>query len=177
MRYLSASLSSHLYSWGSRWIGFGGNLKLLLTKPTTRKCLTARNENEDLQLSVILTLVLIKFLSITIKQFYTYNWKLHSSLCVREDHIRKAFVAVVDVQFHEFLTRELDGTDVVYRTNSLRVRIRPCQVGYEGMWGPAPAWGQRKREYILPFLDLNPDPSVSIVAYSLYWLKGFITML
>jgi hypothetical protein len=44
----------------------------------------------------------------------------------------KAFVAV-DVQLHEFLTKELDGTNVVYRTISLRLRILPCQVRYEGM--------------------------------------------
>jgi len=83
----------------------------------------------------------------------------------------------VDVQLHEFLTKELDGTDVVYRMISLRLRVSPCQVRYEGTWGPEPAWGLLKRKHILPFLDSNLDPSVSIVAYSLYWLKVFTTML
>jgi len=63
-RCLSASRSSHLYSRESRWIGVRGNLKLLWTKPAARKFFTARNENQDLQLSVRLTPVLIQFLSI-----------------------------------------------------------------------------------------------------------------
>jgi len=50
---------------------------------------------------------------------------LHLSLCVREDHIIKAFGAI-EVQLHEFLTGELDGTDVVSRTISLRLRIPQC---------------------------------------------------
>lgn len=88
----------------------------------------------------------------------------------------KSFCAV-EVQLHEFLTSELDGTDAVTRTISLRLRIPLCWIRYEGMWGPEPAWGQRKRENILPFLNPNPDPSVSIVAYSLYRLKLFATVL
>jgi len=48
-----------------------------------------------------------------------YNWKLHSSMCVRKDNAVTAFGAV-EVQLQEYLTREVDRTDFVYQTISLR---------------------------------------------------------
>jgi len=66
-RYMSVYRSSHLYSRDSKWIRIRGSLKLLWTKMSARKSFTTRNENQDLQLSVRLTPVLIQFLSIIIK--------------------------------------------------------------------------------------------------------------
>ena len=73
----------------------------------------------------------------------------------------------MEVQLHEFLTRELDGTDVVSRTISLQLRNPPCQVRYEGMWNRSRPEGSGKWTFIsFPGFEswpLRPYHSISFL--------------